>query len=448
MLYRLKFRIYGGTSPGKFAYNLEESSPLYLSETFRPTEGWSSSAYYCLEVADGRSTVKCLRDHVVWNGTKVAAQKLEIHPGHTLAAQGITVEILECPVAGEFALPEERTQFLDIHAARQAQGQSSAPSPQLTPAVSAPAETESPSRKIVTSAGFTPNFEEDDEEDKVPSTREPSPPPFVLPSPHASSASAAPASPQPTSFDPQQRFRRNTFAQAAGLAVGFAFLIFVANRVADRYQFDLFGDQELQIPVVIRKHHRDADVAQPQRPLLDRGPASINETAGTATPTEHLPAVRMTGAKDEPAAQGKLADAQKTRELFQAIENDDLVSVHHLIENENLNPDFTLDELGRPPFLRAAAGGHVGILQYLLLKKVAITAVDYSGNNALMWAAINGHEKTARFLMGLGLDPTAKRDDGKNSFILARENRQIAIIKTLSQFLSRERAERRPASRR
>jgi ankyrin repeat protein len=50
-----------------------------------------------------------------------------------------------------------------------------------------------------------------------------------------------------------------------------------------------------------------------------------------------------------------------------------------------------------------------------------------------MWATINGHEKTVRFLLSLGLDPNTKREDGKESFQLAREYRQASVLKVLRE---------------
>jgi Ankyrin repeats (3 copies) len=135
--------------------------------------------------------------------------------------------------------------------------------------------------------------------------------------------------------------------------------------------------------------------------------------------------------------------------FLKALEEGNLEIVQSSVEREGLSQDFSLDELGRTPFVRAAAFGRLTIMKYLLSKKADLNALDFAGNNALMWAAINGHGKTVEYLLQAGLDPKWRRDDGADALKLAHEYRQKQIEQLLRKVAGGKSAkgDRKPASK-
>ena len=114
MLSRLKFRISGPSASGKFFFNLQEGVSLYLDDYFRPVP--QEFAYYALLVRSGRTSLAFLKAPVRWNNDAQVKGPVELRPGHTLWANGASVEILECPVVSATASEAEITKFMDIRA--------------------------------------------------------------------------------------------------------------------------------------------------------------------------------------------------------------------------------------------------------------------------------------------------------------------------------------------
>ncbi|MGZ3718528.1 MAG: ankyrin repeat domain-containing protein, partial [Bdellovibrionota bacterium] len=260
----------------------------------------------------------------------------------------------------------------------------------------------------------------------------PEPAPTVAPEP-APRAAPRPLAP---SEDPMRK-REHTLKKAAMVGAAFSIGIVLANMVAQRYQFDVFEDNtEPFYPRVaaVRPHH---NVAPPQ----EAAPARITEPsqrtpASTVLP---LPVVAETPKGPSP---------MDLRAFAQAIEEGKLAEVTRLVDSGVVSADFALDDLGRSPFLRAAAAGRITVMQYLISKKVAVAAADYNGNTALMWATINGHEKTVKFLLSIGADPKIKREDGKNSLQLAQQYRQPLVLKLLKSVAAAPApSARKPASK-
>jgi hypothetical protein len=287
------------------------------------------------------------------------------------------------------------------------------------------------------------------------------PPPYGHPpeeepveTPYSSTDTAPPAAATPDfsatrparSFLPTEepmRARENTLRRAAIIACTFVVLICGAHYVGKHFPVEFFEDQE--DTTFVATISRPRPKAQKPAPAADaRVPASVAEGQQAPSGT-----VAQLPVEPAPPPAPKAPTAEDLKAFTEAIDAGDMTVVVRMIDNERVSPDFALDPLGRSPFLRAAASGRVTAMQYLLSKKVSTTASDYNGNNALMWAVINGHEKTVKFLLGLGLNPSAKRDDGKDSFTLAREYRQTGVVKILREEAknNRQSDDRKPASR-
>jgi hypothetical protein len=368
VVHRIKFRIHGGQQPGKFVYNVPGEATLFLNPVFRPVRA-AEAPSYSLRSSNGQTKIT-FHQSAGWNGKPATAGTYEVRAGHILTTNGITVEILECP---ELAASRDRenTQFLDLSAL----------------AVENSAQIESAPDFLST---VTPPVSEPVAE-----------PPLVFRQPLAA--------------------RKENFKRAALIASAFVGGMILANQLAQRFTFDIDAPEpivnivQVTRPRATRVTPVAVMIAQPgpevsQSPPLEvyRAPASVPEVA---TVDEQRGA--------ELAALGK--------ELMNAVEEGNLKKVQNLIDQGGVSPDLTLDDLGRSPFVRAAAAGRVSIMQFLLTKKVAPNAIDFNGNNALMWSAINGHEKTAAYLLTVGIDPAAERHDGSTALKLAKQYRQKAI---------------------
>lgn len=233
---------------------------------------------------------------------------------------------------------------------------------------------------------------------------------------------------KPTDDESNLKIRNRTFKKVAAVAVLGVSLSFVANQLAKSYLiFDFDSGEDLAIPIVVNKSLKRQNPKQVA--ITNTG----NEGNGNS-----VEGGRGLASSDAPAPvtapQVPLENSNKVakqRELMNAIEEGKLDEVAKLLGEDGMSIDFTLDEIGRTPLVRAAAAGRLSVLQYLLSKKSSLTAVDYNGNNALMWATINGHEQTVTYLVKLGFDLEAKREDGKTVFGLAKLYHQTGIERIL-----------------
>jgi hypothetical protein len=403
---RIKFRIHGGQQPGKFVYNVPAEATLFLNPVFRPVVSGEAPSY-SLRSNNGQTEIT-LHLSADWNGKQSAPGTYDVRAGHTLTASGITVEILECP---ELAASQDRetTQFLDLSNLR----------------VEAPAEFSGgiESAPVILSA-ITP----------IPSGLErvvefqPAPEPQEKFEPELSQSEAPPVFrvPQARDTDSMQA-RKENLKKAAFIACGFVGGMIVANQLAQRYTFDIDAPE----PIV--------NIVQVSRPQLKKvTPVMIVQPGPEVAQLEPLAPLPPLEAARAPASapedqQRGASLAALGKDLMSAVEEGNLKKVQKLVDEDGVSPDFTIDDLGRSPFVRAAAAGRVSVMQFLITKKVALTAIDFNGNNALMWSAINGHEKTAAYLLSAGIDPAAKREDGKTALTLAKQYHQKAIETLLTR---------------
>jgi hypothetical protein len=448
MIYRIKFRIHGGQNPGKFVYNLPAGAELHLSSYFRPVTEIEPSVY-SLQVREGRTLITLKDRKASWNGKQASADIFEIRPGHIMTITGITVEILDCPEVK--SKNREETQFLDlkalmsppVEAAHLKASQALSEQPvQMEPVVPAQFQMDQdpPDRVVLPISLIRP----EEPERKKPEI-------FI--------AKAPAKKLEPEDGDEHIKQRKRNLQKAGAVACFFVLSIFVANQVARRYFIlfdeDDFGPVAAQVAELPKR--ASAPVPEPES-SPSRGLASVEaqpviplaEMESPVTTSEKPSDLAQAApaspvAESDPVASSAVAGAEK--ELMGAIEEGNLKKVTKLIEEQGVSADFTLDELGRSPFLRAAANGRVSIMQYLLTKNVAGHA-DYHGNDALMWASINGHEKTAAFLLSKGFRPDAKREDGKTALTLARNYHQAPIEKLfMAAKISRGSNSRTPASK-
>jgi len=436
MLYKFKFRVHGGVNPGKFVFNVREGMSLYLNENFRPANGGPEFALYCLMIRKGSSTVSMLKPDSQWNAQKAERGPITLRPGHVLSTNGVSVEILDCP----YAAPERRevTQFIDLNAMDQEPAPakpaehlitsfdiSATQQPQREPAI-APVQTQ-PETSFDTPDTIVVPLSLDRFADMKHQETAPAPEPAPRVTPRATTPSEDP-----------MRKREHTLKKAALVGLAFSVGIVMANFVAQRYQFDIFDDNtEPFYPRVaaVRPHHPVAP------PAVAAAPVSGTDTGRAPASNVALP---LPVAAETPKGPSPV----DLRAFAQAIEEGKLAEVQRLVESGVVSGDFALDDLGRSPFLRAAAAGRITVMQYLISKKVAVAAADYNGNTALMWATINGHEKTVKFLLSIGADPKIKREDGKNSLQLAQQYRQPLVLKLLKSIAAAPEAKtRKPASK-
>jgi Ankyrin repeats (3 copies) len=465
MIYRLKFRVHGGSHAGKFVYNVRNGATLYLNESFRPSGGGPELAHYCVMVRNGSSTIAVLKAGATWNNQSGGKSPSPLRAGNLLSANGIVVEVLECP-ATVVADDREVTKFLDLEALERqaaiAAGQSVAPplgghfrdegveivtdQVRMTPSphytvghASAPYEPTEARRPVAaTPVPFHPEASTDaPDRIVVPLSLDPAPAKVDEIKPASPRVDAPKFTPIPN-VDPMKA-RETTLKRAAAVAVTFAILIYGANRAAQNYQLFELPDDESNNNFSVTLH-------AVKRPAVLAAPVAQGRVPASNTPQAVLPLPMQ----PEPPPGPKKPSPEQIKELTQAIEDGKLPLVIHFVDS-GISPDFALDELGRSPFVRAAAAGRVTVMQYLLTKNVTVTATDFTGTNALMWATINGHEKTVRFLLSLGLDPATKRDDGKDCFRLARDYRQNGVLNALKQYAkakpTKSADDRKPASR-
>lgn len=97
------------------------------------------------------------------------------------------------------------------------------------------------------------------------------------------------------------------------------------------------------------------------------------------------------------------APAIWSAEIHEAVETGDLAVVQQLLGG---SPDLleARDDDGQTPLLRAAGGGQVAMLQYLLDQGANLHAITENGSTALNLAAYGGHTDAAEFLIGKGID--------------------------------------------
>ena len=90
-------------------------------------------------------------------------------------------------------------------------------------------------------------------------------------------------------------------------------------------------------------------------------------------------------------------------------------------------------ELGRTPLLYAAAAGNKELFELLLKDdKVDANVAEEDGWTTIHWASRNGWAEYVKVLIGRGLDPNVKDDDGRTPLDLARLNNITNVIQELS----------------
>eukprot|EP01015_Nassula_variabilis_P007775 TRINITY_DN1603_c0_g1_i5.p2 TRINITY_DN1603_c0_g1~~TRINITY_DN1603_c0_g1_i5.p2 ORF type:complete len:100 (-),score=5.30 TRINITY_DN1603_c0_g1_i5:11-310(-) len=84
--------------------------------------------------------------------------------------------------------------------------------------------------------------------------------------------------------------------------------------------------------------------------------------------------------------------------LFLKISNGDLETVRRLFEQNNLNPNMTLNNFDWTPLHTAAYKGHKELAKYLLEKGAKLQTENKSGYTPLMIAQYNGHQELIELL--------------------------------------------------
>ncbi|MGZ3711371.1 MAG: ankyrin repeat domain-containing protein, partial [Bdellovibrionota bacterium] len=336
--------------------------------------------------------------------------------GHILTVNGITVEILECPEVA--AKNREITQFLDLKDFTNPIPVESSMAAAPIPAI----DYQDPPDKVVLPISLI----KPEERHSAPKARG-----------TLSKVAAFAAKAKKDISDPEDQIhrRQRNLQKAAVVACMFAGLIVGAHQLSQKYYFSFDEDEQSTTAEVAELPARARPVSRSLASVETESiPATEAQAVEPPAEQEAIPASSVTlmteTAKVLPS-EAKVGRNGMEKELISAIEEGNLKLVTKLIEVDGVSADFTLDELGRAPFLRAAASGRVAVMEYLLSKKVTSHAVDFHGNDALMWAAINGHEKTANFLLARGFRPNVKREDGKTALVLARNYHQAPIEKVL-----------------
>ncbi|QUX96243.1 hypothetical protein C0J08_12940 [Marinomonas sp. CT5] len=149
--------------------------------------------------------------------------------------------------------------------------------------------------------------------------------------------------------------------------------------------------------------------------------------------------------------------------LISATRNNDMAEVENLLSNgydpnvRNYNESY---DNGRSPIYYAAEGGYNSLAKKLIAAGADVNqasdeqwtpllaAVRYSGNletvrilvdadadiyftnsyawNALMLAAYSGKADIVQYLLGLGMDPEIKNNNGKDTYDYAKDNKSIS----------------------
>ena len=119
--------------------------------------------------------------------------------------------------------------------------------------------------------------------------------------------------------------------------------------------------------------------------------------------------------------------------LHKAANKGDLDECKKWVEEPPEGEDkIEVDELGandRTAMHRAAGGGFMEIVEYLISKGGNISKADKSGRTPLHWAAIAGHVEVTEYLVGKGADITAETKSKMNILHCACEAQKVEMVR-------------------
>ena len=81
--------------------------------------------------------------------------------------------------------------------------------------------------------------------------------------------------------------------------------------------------------------------------------------------------------------------------------------------------------------MKAAQGGHLAVMRFLVSEGADIHVRDENGWTALMWAAQGGHLDVVRFLVVEGADIHARNNVGDTALVLAAQGGHLALVRFL-----------------
>jgi len=116
--------------------------------------------------------------------------------------------------------------------------------------------------------------------------------------------------------------------------------------------------------------------------------------------------------------------------LHDAARAGDLAAVQALVEK---NPELAAakDATGRTALHAAGAGGHVGVVAYLLSRTGEVDAADNTGATALHLAAANGHDDVARLLIEKKANVNAQDAGGETPLATACARGRVPVATRL-----------------
>ncbi|HEU5280797.1 MAG TPA: ankyrin repeat domain-containing protein [Gammaproteobacteria bacterium] len=105
--------------------------------------------------------------------------------------------------------------------------------------------------------------------------------------------------------------------------------------------------------------------------------------------------------------------------------------VKALIENTDINIDFTDNNTGDTALMLAAQYGHEGIVARLLKAGAKVDLTNEDGSTALMWAAEDGHEGIVARLLKAGANARHANNNHDTAMSLAAKNKHPSVVITL-----------------
>lgn len=133
------------------------------------------------------------------------------------------------------------------------------------------------------------------------------------------------------------------------------------------------------------------------------------------TPSALTPGSQATAAN---AGQPRLTTAPDAgrnavqQQIFAAVRNNDTKTVAALLDNKNLDVNFTDSLSGKTALMHAALHGKTDMAQLLLERKADINKLDRSSRNALIHATRRGNGEMVRLLLRHGAQPNQESHIG------------------------------------
>ena len=133
---------------------------------------------------------------------------------------------------------------------------------------------------------------------------------------------------------------------------------------------------------------------------------------------------------------GYAEEIPEVKELFSAIEKNDIQKVQVILGNPNLAN--MPNGKGIPPLIYAAMKDNTQIGELLVSRGADVNKGDSNGITPLMWAAAKGNEKLVRLFIIRGASISQKDTDGKNALQWAYFKGNPKVIKFLKDLGARE----------